>query len=161
MNNKTKSTIFFFLFFFLIISGALYHSYNKAKEGLSNFNYSQTLGVYPQSTDGPILPNSEFPHTGSKTTSTCTPGMIWKNYPEFEVGSYAQETNNIRYPRNPDEGTCMPTDVCGALYKNRPYRSNVVTPMPPVEDGSKPRVNYYRSDTDNMLPYHNKNNILY
>ena len=159
MNNQTKGTIFFFLFLVIIVTGALYKSYDKAHEGYANFKYA--LGDYPSSQDGPILPNSDFPHTGSKTTSTCTAGMIWRNYPEFEVGNYAQETNNIRYPRNPDEGTCMPADFCGALYKNRPYQSNVVTPMKPVQQGTMPRVNYYRADTENMLPYYNNNNILY
>ena len=159
MNNTTKGTIFFFLFFFIIVTGALYQSFNKAQEGYANFNYA--LGEYPRSQDGPILPNSMFPHTNSKTSSTCTPNMIWRNYPEFEVGSYAQETNNIRHPRNPDEGTCMPTDVCGALYKNRPYESNVVKPLKPVAMGTAPRVNYYRSDTQSFFPYYNNNNIQY
>ena len=54
MNNKSKSTIFFFLFFFLIVTGALYHSYTKAQEGMANFNYVCTLGEYPKSLDGPI-----------------------------------------------------------------------------------------------------------
>ncbi len=161
MNNKSKGNLFFFLFLFLIVTGALYQSYNKALEGLANFDYRTTLGDYPQSQEGPILPPSDFPHTGSKTTSTCTAAMIWRNYPEFEVGSYAQETNNIRYPRNPDQGTCTPADFCGALYKNRPYHSNVVSPMKPVSDGTHPRVNYYRTDTQSMFPYYNEKNILY
>ena len=161
MNYKSKGTIYFFIFFFLIITGALYQSYNKAQEGMANHNYDCTLGEYPKSLDGPILPNSDFPHSGSKTTSTCTAAMIWRNYPEFEVGSYAQETNNIRYPKNPDQGTCTPADFCGALYKNRPYKSNVVSPLPPVSDGSKPRINYYHSDTGSFLPFYNNQNIQY
>ena len=80
---------------------------------------------------------------------------------EFEVGSYAQETNNIRHPKNPDEGTCTPADFCGALYKNRPATSNVVEPMPPVCKGPGARVNYYKATTQNMMPYYNNNNIQY
>ena len=161
MNYKSKETIFFFLFFFLIVTGALYQSYNKAQEGMANHNYDCTLGEYPKSLDGPILPNSDFPHSGSKTTSTCSAPMIWRNYPQFEVGSYAQETNNIRYPPNPDQGTCTPADFCGALYKNREHKSNVVKPLGPVGKGTHPRVNYYRADTQNMLPYYNEGNIQY
>ena len=87
--------------------------------------------------------------------------MIWRNYPQFEVGSYAQETNNIRYPRNPDEGTCTPADFCGALYENRPYKSNVVEPLPPVADETNPRINYYHSETGSFFPFYNNKNILY
>jgi len=159
MNKQTKGTIFFFFFIVVIFTGAMYNTYTH-KEGYTNAAY--VLGDYPSSQDGPILPSSMFPHTGSKTTSTCTANMIWRNYPEFQVGSYAQETNNIRHPRNPDEGTCMPADFCGALYKNRKYESNVVTPMGPVkENTNEARVNYYRSKSENMLPYYNNGNILY
>jgi hypothetical protein len=55
----------------------------------------------------------------------------------------------------------MPADFCGALYKNRPFRSNVVTPLPPVPEAEGARVNYYHTTTQNMLPYYNENNILY
>lgn len=160
MNNKT---IYFFLFIFIILTGAVYSAMNpktRVGEAFSNFRYA--LGEYPASQDGPILPNSVFPHTNNKGVSGCTPQMIWRNYPISEVGSYKQETNNIRYPRNPDDGRCTPTDMCGSLYKNRAYRSNVVDPMPPAKlQVGRARVNYYNSDTGNMMPYYNKNNILY
>jgi len=126
----------------------------RLMENFDNFKYA--LGVYPTSEDGAILPNSIFPSTGNKGVSSCTANMIWRNYPIFEVGSYEQSTNNIRYPRNPDEGTCMPADFCGALYKNRAFKSNVVTPLPPVPEAEGARVNYYHTTTQNMLPYYNE-----
>lgn len=163
MNKHSKSNIFFFAFIFIILSTAIYNAFlsikSSKKEGYDNFRYA--LGDY-STAYGRILPNTMFPYTNSNSTSTCTANMIWRNYPDFEVGSYAQETNNIRRPVNPDEGTCMPADFCGALYKNRKTTSNVVTPLPPVNpDTPGPRVNYYKSDTQNMLPYYNKGNILY
>ena len=161
MNNKT---IYFFRFIFIILTGAVYSTLNpednKINEAFSNFRYA--LGEYPTSQDGPILPNSMFPHTNNKVASGCTPQMIWRNYPIFEVGSYKQETNNIRYPRNPDDGRCTPADMCGSLYNNRAYHTNVVDPLPPAKlQVGRTRVNYYNSDTGNMMPYYNKNNILY
>jgi hypothetical protein len=139
-----------------VISSRFFNS--GLMENFDNFKYA--LGNYPSSENGAILPDTMFP-TGQRGVSTCTANMIWRNYPIFEVGSYDQETNNIRYPRNPDEGTCMPADFCGALYKNRPYRSNVVKPLPPVPQAEGARINYYHAKTENMLPYYNEDNILY
>ena len=139
-----------------VISSRFFNS--GLMENFDNFKYA--LGNYPSSETGAILPDTMFP-TGDRGVSSCTANMIWRNYPIFEVGSYDQETNNIRYPRNPDEGTCMPADFCGALYKNRPYRSNVVKPLPPVPEAEGARINYYHAKTENMLPYYNENNILY
>jgi len=163
MNKYSKSNIFFFAFIVIILSAAIYNAFNfkgsTKKEGYDNFRYA--LGEYGTA-HGRILPNTMFPYTNSNSTSTCTPNMIWRNYPEFEVGSYVQETNNIRRPRNPDEGTCTPADFCGALYKNRQTTTNVVKPLPPVNENTPgPRVNYYKSTTQNMLPYYNKGNIQY
>ena len=139
-----------------VISSRFFNS--GLMENFDNFKYA--LGEYPSSENGAILPDTMFP-TGQRGVSTCTANMIWRNYPIFEVGSYEQTTNNIRYPRNPDEGTCMPADFCGALYKNRAYRSNVVKPLPPVPEAEGARINYYHAKTENMLPYYNENNILY
>lgn len=160
MKKHTTSNVFFFLFLFIILTAALYKAILDPPEAFSNFNYA--LGKYPNPQGGRILPSSDFPYTENKGVSSCSAGMIWRNYPEFEVGSYAQETNNIRHPPNPDEGTCMPADMCGALYKNRKAQSNVVTPMLPVnENVPGVRVNYYMSDTPNGMPFYNKGNIEY
>ena len=158
MKENTRSTIFFIAFIIIIVTAAIYNTY-ATKEGYENFNY--VLGEYPASI-GRILPKSMFPYTSANSTSTCTPSMIWRNYPIFEVGSYKQETNNIRKPRNPDQGRCTPADFCGALYNNRNVPNNIVTPLPPVNENTPgPRINYYKADTENMLPYYNKGNILY
>lgn len=145
MKKQTKSNIFFFVFLFIILTGAIYNVYTTSfKDGFANFKFA--LGGYPDKQEGRILPRSMFPYTNNEGVSTCTANMIWKNYPEVEVGNYAQETNNIRYPPNPDQGTCTPAEVCGALYKNRQVKSNEVEPLPPVEsDYGQIRVNYYNT----------------
>ena len=158
MNSLNK---FIFLFGIIIIVAISSLIFNCNIEGFSNFRYN-TLGDYPNSQDGAILPNSMLPSTGRKNVSSCEAQNIWKNYPIFEVGSYEQKTNNIRYPDNPDEGTCTPADFCRALYKNRPYKSNVVKPLPPAPEPSidGARVNYYKS-SDELMPFYNEGNILY
>lgn len=156
MSIVKNIVLLFSILMIAVISSRLFNS--KLMENFDNFKYA--LGEYPSSENGAILPDTMFP-TGQRGVSTCTANMIWRNYPIFEVGSYDQETNNIRHPRNPDEGTCTPADFCGALYKNRPYRSNVVKPLPPVPEAEGARINYYHAKTENMLPYYNEGNILY
>ena len=159
MNSIVNNSILLFSILFVAVISSFFFNGSNFMENFSNFNYA--LGEYPSSENGAILPNSMFPASGDNSVSTCTANMIWRNYPIFEVGSYEQTTNNIRHPVNPDEGTCTPADFCGALYKNRPYQSNVVKPLPPVPEAEGTRVNYYRTTTDNMLPYYNEKNILY
>ena len=64
------------------------------------------------------------------------------------------------WSRAPKNGV-LTKHFCGALYKNREHKSNVVKPLGPVGKGTHPRVNYYRADTQNMLPYYNEGNIQY
>jgi hypothetical protein len=87
--------------------------------------------------------------------------ILYYYFPIFEVGSYAQTTNNIRYPANPDDGQCRPAEVCGALYGNQTSpqpKDNIV--LPPVSDSEWSRVNYYNTNK-NLLPFKNQGNILY
>jgi hypothetical protein len=86
---------------------------------------------------------------------------MWWHYPVFEVGSYDQITNNIRYPNNPDEGTCMPASVCGALYHDKKTGSNYIEQLPPVNPTSGTRIGYFTTD-ENLLPFRTDTpNILY
>ena len=47
-------------------------------------------------------------------------------------------------------------------YKNKEAKSNIITPMPPAEEGAGARVGYYRSEP-NLLFYSipDNENILY
>jgi hypothetical protein len=86
---------------------------------------------------------------------------MWWRYPIFQVGSFKQMTNNIRYPNNPDDARCTPADVCYALYKDKKIGSNIVTPLPPVDPNSGTRVGYFATD-ENLLPFRTDvPNILY
>ena len=43
---------------------------------------------------------------------------LWKTNPVITKPSYSQTTNNIKYPSNPDIGTCSPLEFCNAFYGN-------------------------------------------
>ena len=116
-------------------------------------------GIYPHANEVPIIAD-EYPYTGSKTVSKNDASKIWTNYPQFQLGSYEQITNNFKYSDNPDNGTCSRAEFCGALYENKSYGSNIIKPLEPVCSGSGARVGYFRSDKD-LLPFNNKDNILY
>lgn len=103
----------------------------------------------------PALPN----HSTLSNNSAAT---IWWHFPTFKLGSYKQITNNIRFPNNPDEGTCMPASMCGALYHEKKTGLNEVKPLPPLNpDCSGTRVGYFQTGV-NLLPFRtNMQNILF
>lgn len=132
----------------------------KCGEGFTNYTLGQADGEYPFAQTS-VLVQDEFPLTGNKGVSNETAGNMWWRYPVFEVGSYDQITNNIRYSNNPDVGKCTPGDICFALYKDRQHPSNYVKPLPPVNPDCGTRVGYFATDV-NLLPYRtNTANILY
>jgi hypothetical protein len=105
-----------------------------------------------------------YPPIGGNQISNDTANDIWWHYPTFKLGSYAQITNNIRYPDNPDEGTCMPASMCGALYHEKKLGSNYVYPLSPLNPNMGTRVGYFDTNSQliDSLPYRtDMQNILY
>jgi len=129
-------------------------------EGFSNYTLEGASGSFPSATTN-VLVQDTFDITGINGVSDRQASNMWKQYPIFEVGSYDQITNNIRYSRNPDTGRCMAADFCDALYKNRKNKSNYVKPLPPVNQACGTRVGYFTTD-ENLLPFRTETaNILY
>ena len=120
------------------------------KMGFSNYNLANP-GSYPSMDNVPLL-TGDYPYSGSKTVSNNNYNQIWWHYPIFRVGSYKQITNNLRYYKNPDEGTCIRADFCGALYKDKKNKSNITLPLPPAPVTQYPRVNYYNTNI-NAFPH--------
>jgi len=148
-----------FLLFLLILLIIVYRQYFLIEE-FSNYYLGSTYGIYPSS-ETDVLVEDTYPITGINNVSDNGSAQIWKKYPIFEVGSYEQTTNNIRYPDNPDDGRCMPANFCGALYKDKHLKSNVTEQLPPVNSDSGTRVGYFTTDV-NMLQFrNNESNILY
>ena len=88
---------------------------------------------------------------------------MWWRYPVFSLGSYEQITNNLKYHYNPDNGTCVRADFCGAVYNDKKNaKSNIITPLPPAEEGPGARVGYFRSEPNELyFSIPTNENILY
>lgn len=140
-----------FLFLLIVVALPLFYKQYFPNEGFSNYYLGSTYGTYPSS-ETDVLVQDTYPITGINEVSNEGSNEVWKQYPIFEVGSYEQTTNNIRYPDNPDNGRCMPANFCGAFYKNKHVKSNIIEPLPPVESTSGTRVGYFTT-TINMLPF--------
>ena len=140
----------------------LVFNFSSLVEGYSNYKTGQAMGGYPDA-QTQVLVQDTYPPIGKNELSDDTSNDIWKYYPTFTLGSYDQVTNNIRYPRNPDIGRCMPASMCGALYHQKDLGSNTIKPLPPVST-SGTRVGYFTTDEQliDSLPYSSDGpNILY
>jgi len=133
----------------------------KNTEGFSGLYELTTPGIFPKSVDQAIL--DDYPQIGKNETSNNNYNQIWWHYPVFSLGSYEQITNNLRYHSNPDEGTCVRADFCGAVYHDKKdTKTNIVTPLPPAEEGPGARVGYFRTEPNELyysIP--TNENILY
>ena len=150
--NKTAivSISLFLLLSVIIISSLAFPMPNQnRKEKFSNYTLEEA-GIYPVSEDKPLVYKS-FPYTGNKNVSNNTASDVWWHYPVFKVGSYAQITNNLKHQRNPDNGTCVRSDFCGALYKDNQKGTNYIVPLPPVPNGEGIRVGYFRTEENLFL----------
>ena len=137
---------FLFLFLILVLALSIPVILNiknplELLEGYSNYTLERAQGDYPNA-QTKVLVQDTYPPIGKNELSNDTAADIWTKYPIFELGSYDQITNNIQYPPNPDEGTCMPASMCGALYHDKIIGSNYVELLPPVPNNGT-RVGYF------------------
>lgn len=141
---KFKKTILFLLGILLV--ALLIAPFIKSIEGFSGINNDIT-GIYPRAVDRPIL--DDYPLTNEKDIYNLRNNSvkdIWHEFPVFSLPSFKQITNNLKYYKIPDDGTCTPPMFCNAFYKEKEVPSNEVNPLPPVDDGPGMRVGYFRSD---------------
>ena len=110
-------------------------------------NYENGSSNNLATTTKDLLLKDTYPVTGSKIVSENNSTNTWYRYPIFEVGSYNQLTNNFKNVLNPDEyGKCSPVEMCGALYNDAQIKTNIITPLPPVEESSTGvRVGYFHT----------------
>ena len=154
--------LFLFIILVLAIGLPLFFKLSdllKNMEGYSNYTLDGAMGDVPKSQTEVLV--DTYPQIGKNQLSDNSAYDIWWHYPVFELGSYKQITNNIRYPNNPDEGTCMPASMCGALYHEKFLKSNYIEQLPPVNPDGGTRVGYFDT-SENLLPFRtNMANILY
>lgn len=154
-----------FLFIILVIILSIPYIFNlnkqlKEKDGFTNHGLAYSAGNYPNS-DTDVLLQDVYPITGINGISNNSASNMWWNYPIFKLGSYAQITNNIRYPNSPDVGRCTPASMCGALYSKINNKPNVVKPLQPLNPGCGTRIGYNFTNY-NLLPFRtDQSNILY
>ena len=155
--------VFLLLLIILAIGLPLIFNLKTIFEGYSNYSLDQAMGNIPDS-QTQVLVQDTYPPIGKNEISNDDASNIWWHYPVFQLGSYDQITNNIRYPDNPDIGTCMPASMCGALYHDKKIGDNYVKPLPPVNPECGTRVGYFTTDEQllDSLPFRSDmQNILY
>ena len=155
--------VFLLLLIILALGLPFIFNFSKLYENFSNYSLDQATGRLPDA-QTQVLVQDTYPPIGKNQISNNSANDIWQHYPIFELGSYAQITNNIRYPDNPDEGTCMPASMCGALYHDKHIGNNDIKPLPPVKPDCGTRVGYFATNEQviTSLPYRtDMQNILY
>jgi hypothetical protein len=163
MNNTFIKSILFLLV--ILVVGLYLAPMREMLEGFKGYKrYKSDVlsvpGEFPRSVNKPIL--DDFPLINSNSVSANNASDIWQDYPVFGVGSFQQITNNIRFNRNPDDGTCSRAEFCGALYHDVKHPSNEIKPLPVAEEGQGARVGYYRSEPNQLFfSIPTNENILY
>jgi hypothetical protein len=155
--------VFLLLLIILAIGLPLIFNFKSIIEGYSNYSLDQATGKFPEAQTR-VLVQDTYPPIGKNQISNDDASDIWWYYPVFQLGSYDQITNNIRYPDNPDVGRCTPASMCGALYHKKKTGDNYVKPLPPVNPNCGTRVGYFTTDEQliDSLPFRsNLPNILY
>lgn len=98
--------------------------------------------TFPCSVDNPKL-YGDYPVKKNPAVTDLQYSNIWQEYPIKQVGSYDQETNNIRYWKNPNNGTCIRAEMCNGIYNDKTLD---IPPEPPMlKFGQGIRANYYDS----------------
>lgn len=145
-----------FLLSFIVLAVSLPFLFNISNilEGYSNYSLDQASGNFPD-VQSQVLVQDTYPAIGKNQISDDNASDIWWHYPIFKLGSYAQITNNIRYPNNPDVGRCTPASMCGALYHEKKTGVNYIKPLPPVGTDCGTRVGYFTTDKQlvDSLPF--------
>jgi hypothetical protein len=155
--------VFLLLLIILAIGLPLIFNFTNFAEGYSNYSLDQSMGKFPDA-QTQVLVQDTYPPIGKNQISNNDASDIWQHYPVFQLGSYDQITNNMRYPDNPDIGTCMPASMCGALYHDKKTGDNNFKPLPPVNPDCGTRVGYFTTDEQlvDSLPFRSDmQNILY
>jgi len=82
-------------------------------------NHHYLGGSYPY-TENTVLLQDTYPVTYLNSVSNAN-SNIGLLFPDAEVGSYAQVTNNpsLKQRDGPEDGSCTPNEFCFALYDQK------------------------------------------
>ncbi len=152
--NGYNGVLFLFVILLIAVLGSLVASNKEGFSSLSGENMlyqTPVKGACKDDTKNSLNNNqserllNSFPETNTRNVNDNNYSDIWWYLPIFEVGSYAQITNNLKTYRNPDIGQCIDANFCGTLYNDNMVQSNIIKPLPPVSKGKGIRVNYYKT----------------
>ena len=148
--------IFLATIIILALGIPLFFNMSVSLEGYSNLK----SGDYPEAQTSVLLQDT-YQAIGKNELSNESAENMWQRYPIFQLGSYEQTTNNIRYPNNPDDARCTPANFCYAVYKDKDIGSNIVKPLPSLDPNAGTRVGYFDTNENLMTFRTNMQNILY
>jgi len=139
-------------FYFLIIVLLIIFFFPTVQE---HFTFNSSLDDYgaiypkkPLATSTVLLGDSYPILTEHNGVSDKQYNNIWWKYPIFRVGSYKQFTNNLKYYKNPDNGSAISAEFSNAFYGDNVHsKSNIIVPLPqvPSNGGNGVRVGYYNT----------------
>ena len=152
--------IFLALIIVLGLGIPIFFNMSVSLEGYSNYSLGDVTGDYPAAQSSVLLQDT-YPAIGKNELSNQSANTMWQRYPIFQLGSYAQTTNNIRYPNNPDDARCTPANFCYAVYNDKVIGSNEVKALPPLDPNAGTRVGYFDTDKNLKTFRNNMQNILY
>ena len=134
MNSYLPLLCVIFIISFLSMALDIKRSDSGCKEGFWNPD------KYPISVEKPLLRGYYREKKNPKITDNESKD-IYKNYPVFPAS--CPRNNNIRYWKNPNNGTCTTSEFCGGLYESTLHP----IPKPPTQPrwDNGVRVNYYES----------------
>ena len=101
-----------------------------------------------------LLVSDIYPAKVSANTILKYNKYMWeKSQPQaVNANGYKQVTNNIEYPINPDNGSCIPAVFCYTFYaNNKLYPNNHVSNM--LLSDNPTITPYDTKDKENNLPY--------
>lgn len=139
-----KEYVFLILVLLLAILIPIFININT--EGFTSYKLDD---IVDKTNDNSLLVEDSYNRLNRYGITDNGSNEIWWHYPIFTLGSYDQITNNIRYSKNPDEGTCMPASMCGSLYgaaKINNKKSNYVTQLPQISQTKGTRIGYFRAN---------------
>jgi hypothetical protein len=135
---------------FSALSGGANNDENKKKhEGFSADRIPS--GEYPREVEEPLLyptyPKKVGPEYGVVIQENNADNNNSKLYAPIamNVSNYDQATNNVRDWNTPDNGTCNPIGMCGALYTPKATAEHTVPEPLPLDHPSR-RVGFYATD---------------
>ena len=136
----------FLLVVAVVIAGPLIdaiHDFSALREGFGADRIPS--GEYPREVDEPLLYPS-YPKKGAGYGVVLRENDSTNNsklYPvAANLGNYDQATNNVREWLTPDNGSCKPAGMCGALYAPKAPEEYVMPDPLPMDHPGR-RVGFY------------------